>query len=99
MKHKACAMPHKPRMYLVDVPAYLVQRGNYRDACCFCDDDYPYYLEVLGQGLRRDNVKLHAYCLMTNHVHLLEKRVAFPCCPTYASMTHVSEQNEFADSH
>ena len=64
-------MPRKPRMYLPDIPAHVVQRGNNRDACFFCDDDYQYYLEVLGQGLRRYDVHLHAYCLMTNHVHLL----------------------------
>jgi putative transposase len=64
-------MPRKPRMYLPSIPAHIVQRGNNRDACFFSDDDYLYYLEVLGQGLRRYGVKLHAYCLMTNHVHLL----------------------------
>ncbi len=64
-------MPRKPRMYLPGVPAHIVQRGNNRDACFFSDDDYLYYLEVLGQGLRRYGVNLHAYCLMTNHVHLL----------------------------
>ena len=31
-------MPHKPRMYLPDVPAHIVQRGNNRDACFFTDD-------------------------------------------------------------
>ena len=64
-------MPRRPRMYLPGVPAHIVQRGNNRDACFFSDVDYQYYLEVLGQGLRRYDVKLHAYCLMTNHVHLL----------------------------
>lgn len=64
-------MPRKPRMYLADIPAHIVQRGNNRDACFFSDDDYLFYLDVLGQGLRRYHVKLHAYCLMTNHVHLL----------------------------
>lgn len=64
-------MPHKPRMYSADVPAHVVQRGNNRDACFFRDDDHAYYLEVLGQGLSRYDVKLHAYCLMTHYVHLL----------------------------
>jgi len=64
-------MPRKPRMYLAEIPAHIVQRGNNRDACFFSDDDYLFYLDVLGQGLRRYKVKLHAYCLMTNHVHLL----------------------------
>ena len=44
-------MPRKPRMYLPDVPAHIVQRGNNRDACFFSDDDYLYYLEVLGQRI------------------------------------------------
>ena len=64
-------MPRKPRLYLPGIPAHVVQRGNNRDACFFADDDYQYYLEVLGQGCRRYYVELHAYCLMTNHVHLL----------------------------
>jgi len=61
-------MPRKPRMYLPGIPAHVVQRGNNHDACFFADDDYQYYLEVLGQGCRRYNVQVHAYCLMTNHV-------------------------------
>ena len=52
--------------YTPGVPAHIVQRGNNREACFFSDDDYQYYLEVLRQGLRRYDVKLHAYCLMTN---------------------------------
>jgi putative transposase len=64
-------MPRKPRMYLPGVPAHVVQRGNNRAACFFTDDDYQFYLECLGQGLRRYRVELHAYVLMTNHVHLL----------------------------
>lgn len=64
-------MPRKPRMYLPGVPAHLVQRGNNHGACFFGDEDYRHYLEKLGEGLRRFGVALHAYVLMTNHVHLL----------------------------
>ncbi len=64
-------MPHTPGIYLAGTPAHIVQRGNNRNACFFSDDDYLFYLDVLGQGLQRYHVKLHAYCLMTNHVHLL----------------------------
>ena len=64
-------MPRKPRMYLPDVPAHMVQRGNNRNACFFAQEDYGYYLEVLGEALSRYRVQLHAYTLMTNHVHLL----------------------------
>jgi len=64
-------MPRKPRLYLPDVPVHLVQRGNNRNACFFADEDYHFYLDCLGRGLRRFGVRLHAYVLMTNHVHLL----------------------------
>jgi REP-associated tyrosine transposase len=64
-------MPRKPRNYLSGIPAHVVQRGNNRNACFFTEDDYLFYLECLRAGLRRYAVKLHAYVLMTNHVHLL----------------------------
>ncbi|WP_101759571.1 transposase [Oceanicoccus sp. KOV_DT_Chl] len=64
-------MPRKIRMYLPGVPAHIVQRGNNRNACFFSDDDYFYYKHILGEGLRRYGGQLHAYCLMTNHVHLI----------------------------
>ena len=64
-------MPRKPRMYLPDIPAHIVQRGNNREPCFFAEDDYRFYLDRLGRALKRYKVKLHAYVLMTNHVHLL----------------------------
>jgi putative transposase len=64
-------MPRKTRMYLPGVPVHIVQRGNNRNACFFCEDDYRYYKQVLEEGMQRYGVALHAYCLMTNHVHLL----------------------------
>src|SRR4030042_5984326 len=64
-------MPRKTRMYLPGVPAHVVQRGHNRSACFFSDDDHLFYLECLSEGLRRYGVRLHAYVLMTNHVHLL----------------------------
>lgn len=64
-------MPRKTRMYLPHVPAHIVQRGNNRNACFFAEDDFKFYKQVLGEGLKRYGAELHAYCLMTNHVHLL----------------------------
>ena len=64
-------MPRKPRMYLPGLPCHVVQRGNNREACFFCEDDYRLYLGCLGEACERYGVELHAYVLMTNHVHLL----------------------------
>ena len=64
-------MPRKPRIYLAGVPSHVVQRGNHRNTCFFATDDYDFYLVCLGEACRRYTVSLHAYVLMTNHVHLL----------------------------
>lgn len=64
-------MPRKPRFYLPGVPAHIVQRGNSRQATFFGDEDYAAYLDWLYDGAKRHGCALHAYVLMTNHVHLL----------------------------
>ena len=64
-------MPRKPRMFLPDVPCHVISRGNNRDACFYSDDDYLFYLECLNEACQRHDVAVHAYALMTNHVHFL----------------------------
>jgi putative transposase len=56
---------------LPDVPQHIVQRGNNRSACFFEDGHRRLYLELLQEAARAAEVALHAYVLMTNHVHLL----------------------------
>ncbi len=46
-------------------------RGNGRNACFYADEDYQFYLESLDGYCHDEKVKVHAYVLMTNHVHLL----------------------------
>jgi len=53
------------------VPSHIIQSGNNRQACFFAEQDYQFYLECLGEACERYKVSLHAYVLMTNHVHLL----------------------------
>ncbi len=64
-------MPRKPRFYLPGVPAHVIQRGNNRQVVFFCDDDYQAYLTWLREGAVRFGCAVHAYVLMSNHVHLL----------------------------
>lgn len=64
-------MPRKPRMFLPNFPCHIITRGNNRDACFFTEDDYLYYLECLSDACEKHKVSVHAYVLMTNHVHLL----------------------------
>ena len=64
-------MPRRARIALADVPLHVIQRGNNRQACFFADDDYRFYLDQLKQCAQRAGCAVHAYVLMTNHVHLL----------------------------
>ncbi len=64
-------MPRRPRVHLDEVPLHIVQRGHNREPCFFAEDDYYSYLHWLGEALTEAECALHAYVLMTNHVHLL----------------------------
>ena len=64
-------MPRRARMYVAGLPYHLVQRGNNREACFIELENYQFYLELWKELATRYGVALHAYCLMTNHVHLL----------------------------
>jgi len=64
-------MPRRARMYLPGMPYHVVQRGNNREACFYDEMDYRYYLQTLKKQADKYRCRLHAYVLMTNHVHLL----------------------------
>jgi len=64
-------MPRLPRLSLAGVPQYVVQRGNNRQTSFFIEQDYVVYLDKLNEYAKKYKVDIHAYVLMTNHVHLL----------------------------
>ncbi|MBM3480596.1 MAG: transposase, partial [Alphaproteobacteria bacterium] len=64
-------MPRLPRLALGGVSAHLVQRAIDRGACFFRDDDRLHYLALLAELAPALGCAVHAYVLMTNHVHLL----------------------------
>lgn len=64
-------MPRRPRIHLNGVPLHIVQRGHNRAPCFFTEEDYYAYLHWLDEALGEHGCALHAYVLMTNHVHLL----------------------------
>jgi putative transposase len=64
-------MPRRPRIKLAGIPQHLVQRGVNRDPSFFADEDYQCYLHWLFKSAVDWQCEVHAYVLMTNHVHLL----------------------------
>jgi putative transposase len=62
----------RPLRFLVPgQPQHVIQRGNNRGRVFFGDGDYRFYLGCLAQACARFSCDVHAYALMTNHVHLL----------------------------
>jgi putative transposase len=64
-------MARRPRIDTPGIPQHVVQRGNNRAACFHDDQDRREYLAHLRDALDETGCQLHAYVLMTNHVHLL----------------------------
>ncbi len=64
-------MPRKPRFYQPCMPVHVFQRGHNKEPVFFDDEDYLVYLRFLKESVEGCGCLVHAYVLMTNHVHLL----------------------------
>lgn len=64
-------MPRHSRIVVPGLPVHAIQRGNNRSACFVDDEDRAVYLHQAARLSGEEGCALHAYCLMTNHVHLL----------------------------
>jgi putative transposase len=64
-------MARLPRLSIAGCEQHIIQLGNNRQACFSAEQDYKVYLDKLNDPATKHNVSLHAFVLMTNHVHLL----------------------------
>ena len=64
-------MPRRARLAVPGIPWHIIQRGNNRSTCFFTEDDCHCYLATLYEQAVQHGCAIHAYVLMTNHVHLL----------------------------
>ena len=64
-------MPRHARLRVAGIPFHIIQRGHNRGSCFFSPVDRACYLSELREQASRWGVTVHAYVLMTNHVHLL----------------------------
>ena len=71
-------MPRLPRFFVSDLPLHVIQRGNDRAPIFGGRDDLEFFRTCLAHAARDQGVAIHAYVLMTNHVHLL----VTPSCVT-----------------
>ena len=64
-------MARHPRLELPGHTLHVIQRGNNRSSCFYSGNDYRLYLDCLAEAAITHGCLVHAYVLMTNHVHLL----------------------------
>lgn len=71
VRPKATTVPRPPRFIQPGQPLHIVQRGNNRCAIFLDEHEFAFYLRLVARVAPRVRCKLHAFVLMTNHVHLL----------------------------
>jgi len=64
-------MARLPRIQLTNIPQHIIQRGNNRNFCFAAEQDFATYVHWLTEYSKKHCVDIHAWILMTNHVHLL----------------------------
>lgn len=64
-------MPRLARTVFANVPHHITQRGNRREDVFFTDEDYQTYLDWLQHYSQKHQLDILAYCLVTNHIHLV----------------------------
>ena len=64
-------MPRIARVIAPGCPHHITQRGNNHATVFFDDEDRRVYLKLLGDYTQKHHLHLWAYCLMSNHIHLL----------------------------
>ena len=64
-------MPRVARLVVEGIAHHVTQRGNRRQDVFFSDEDRRQYLAWLKDYAERYGLGILAYCLMTNHVHLV----------------------------
>jgi REP element-mobilizing transposase RayT len=71
-------MARRPRVFASGLLYHVIVRGNQRRKTFRCDDDYKAYLDRLEKYRAKCRVRIYAYCLMPNHVHLLVETGSTP---------------------
>lgn len=61
------------RTFIENACEHIITRGNQKQQIFRDDKDYEQYLKIVKKAKRKYRMLLLAYCLMTNHVHMLIK--------------------------
>lgn len=92
-------MARLPRLTVPGLPHHLIQRGNNRQQIFLAPTDYQFYLELVQEHATQFGVAIHAYVLMSNHVHLLATPGTQDALPKMMQAVGRRYVRRFNDSH
>ena len=93
------AMPRIRRIAVEGVPYHITQRGNGRQQVFFNDADHQLYLDLLARHAARARLRIHAYCLMPNHTHLIATPERPDSMPAALGLIHADFARHFNLQH
>ncbi len=64
-------MTRMSQFKLAGIPLHIIHKGDHRFMCFYTGEDYHSYLACLKAASQAEKIDIHAYVLMTDHVHLL----------------------------
>ena len=64
-------MPRASRVHYCSAISHVMIRGNYKQSIFFENSDREHFLSLLKNATSRFGCKIHLFCLMSNHVHLV----------------------------
>jgi len=64
-------MSRMARFVVPNTPHHIIQRGHNKNVVFSSEGDYTYYLDNLHEWKQALDCRIYAYCLMSNHVHLI----------------------------
>ncbi|MFT6028318.1 MAG: putative transposase [Oleiphilaceae bacterium] len=64
-------MARFPRLCLPGIPQHIIQRGTNRQVCFAAEEDFSVYASCLCESAEKNQVAIHAWVFMINHVYLL----------------------------
>lgn len=71
-------MARKPRLNIPGAFYHVIMRGNDKQRIFFTSNDRFHLFDLIGEGTARFDHRVHAYCLMSNHIHLLIEAGTIP---------------------
>ena len=80
-------MPRRPRVHYVGAVYHVMMQGNYRQDIFYSDSDFRRFYFFIERAVRQYNCKIHLFCLMTNHIHLMVEVSSIPLMKIMQSIT------------